>query len=224
MRAVFIGLVLLAASGCGHDDLPVATNVDLQQFEGKWYEVAHLPRPTQRDCTGTIATYTRQPDGTFSFVHECTLTNGSYYGATATASLRDAKTPAKLAVDFGGYVGDYWILEVAPDYRYAVVGHPSRDYLWIMSRTPTLAPFDQEAVLAHAKQNGFDTTALEYTPPAPLAEGTPAPPVKYGCAASPGPSRGEPWLLALLLALAARARRRRTSADCTPNAPGNPRP
>lgn len=180
LSAVLLGLLGLGLPGCSHDDLPVATNVDLQRFEGKWYEVAHLPRPTQRDCSGTTATYTRQTDGTFAFAHECTLKDGSYYGKTMIASVPDSKSPAKLAIDVGGFKGDYWILEVAPDYRYAVIGHPSRDYLWILSRSQTLAPADQEHVLASAKDTGFDTTRLEYTAAAPPPDGTPPPPVTTG--------------------------------------------
>ena len=84
---------------------------------------------------------------------------------------------------------DYWIVDVAPDYRYAVVGHPSRDYLWVLSRTPAMTPADHDAALARAKDTGFDTSQLEYTPAASTpATGTPAPPVTYGvsgCAMHP---------------------------------------
>jgi apolipoprotein D and lipocalin family protein len=218
MRSYLLIAVGLATAACGHDDLEVAPEVDLQRFEGKWHEIAHLPRPTQKDCTGTVATYTRQADGTLEFTHECTLGDGSYYGKTAIAKTRDPRIPAKLAVDFGGYIGDYWILDVAPDYRYAVVGHPSRDYLWILSRTPTLSNEDRDSALAHAEQKGFDTKRLEYTPRAPEPSGTPAPPVKYGvgCAATGVPSTaslGGAVAIAGMLLVAWR-RRRRSSHAC----------
>lgn len=175
----------LAALACNSAPaVETAPSVDLEQFQGKWYEVAHLPRPTQADCTGTTATYTKNQDGTLAFVHECTLTDGTYHGATATASVADKSNPAKLQVDFGGYLGDYWIIDVAPDYRYAVVGHPSRDYLWILSRTPSLSADDTAAVLAHAKAQYFDTSKLEYTPQGADPHGTPAPSQTYGCSAS----------------------------------------
>lgn len=217
----------LASTACGHDDLEVAPSVDLQRFEGKWHEIAHLPRPTQKDCTGTVATYTRQSDGTLELTHECTLVDGAYYGKTAIAKVRDARVPAKLAVDFGGYTGDYWILDVAPDYRYAVVGHPSRDYLWILSRAPTLSDEDRDQALAHAEQKGFDTKRLEYTPAAPDPTGTPAPPVKYGvgCATAAGASKatlGGGIAIAALLLLSYRRRRPSPGADQAP-APGLPR-
>jgi apolipoprotein D and lipocalin family protein len=206
-----------ALSGCDRERLDVAPEVDLNQFQGKWHEVAHIPRPAQNDCSGTTATYTMQADGKLTFVHECTLSNGGYHGSTAIAKVSSAQTPAKLEVDFGGYIGEYWILEVAPDYRYAVVGHPSRDYLWVLSRTKTMDPKDLEAALAHARQQNFDTGRLEYTPDGPDPQGTPAPAARYGCAASGVGSNvgGQPArsILAILAATGVLAmRRRRASA------------
>ena len=184
--AAFATLAVLA--GCDREPLEVSPDVDLAKFQGRWHDVAHLARATQADCIGTTATYARKPDGTLSVVHECTLTNGRYHGATATARVVDPKTPAKMSIDFGGYVGDYWIVEVASDYRYAIVGHPSRDYLWILSRTPTMDPADLQTALSHAKDKSFDVSRLEYTPTGPEPQGKPAPPVSYGCSASPATS------------------------------------
>lgn len=173
-----------ALTACDRERLDVAPDVDLNQFQGKWHEIAHIPRPAQNDCSGTTATYAMRADGKLTFVHECTLSNGGYHGSTAIAKVTSAQTPAKLEVDFGGYVGEYWILEVAPDYRYAVVGHPSRDYLWVLSRTKTMDPKDLEVALDHARQQNFDTGRLEYTPDGPEPQGTPAPAARYGCTAA----------------------------------------
>jgi len=203
-RSARFGLTVLAATasllaGCNRETLDAAPDVELTRFEGKWYEIAHFARSTQYQCTGTTATYTRRSDGKFTFLHECTLTDGRYRGATALATVRDLGSPAKMEVDFGGFVGDYWIIDVASDYRYAVVGHPSRDYLWVLSRTPTIASNDLDLVLAHAREKNFDTGRLEYTPAGREPEGTPAPEPAYGCSASP---RGRGGALALLVAIA----------------------
>lgn len=177
-------LALPATTACDREHLDVAPEVDLAQFQGKWHEIAHIPRPSQNDCSGTTATYTMQGDGKLKFVHECTLPNGGYFGSTANAKVSSEGTPAKLEVDFGGYIGEYWILEVAADYRYAVVGHPSRDYLWVLSRTKAMDPKDLEVALDHARQQKFDTRRLQYTPDGPDPQGTPAPAARYGCATS----------------------------------------
>lgn len=164
--AVLVAVVVLGSVASGCDSPPpleTAPDVDLARFEGSWFEVAHLPRPTQASCTGTTATYTARGKGQYTFVHACTLENGDFRKIAAQAQVKDSASPAKLEVDFGGFFGDYWILDVAPDYRYAVVGHPSRAYLWILSRTPTLSEADRAAVIAKASSLKFDTSKLEYT-------------------------------------------------------------
>lgn len=162
-----IGLLALTlGSGCSQQPLPVATNVDLARFQGQWFEIAKLPRPTQIDCVGTKAIYQLQSDGHMVFTNQCQV--GDFAGLTrkisASAIVPDSSEPAKLAVDFGGFYGDYWILEVDPDYTYAVVGHPTRQYLWILSRSSTLDPGTLSTILDHATKNGFEVSRLEYTP------------------------------------------------------------
>jgi hypothetical protein len=111
-----------------------------------------------------------------------------------TALVADPSVPAKLALNVGGYTGDYWILELGSSYEYAVVGHPSRLYLWILSRTPTLDPEIMSGVLGRAEAKHFDTTQLEFTPQPPAGErntlttperAVPAPP-RAGCAIASG--------------------------------------
>ncbi|MSO58585.1 MAG: hypothetical protein EXQ77_06060 [Thermoleophilia bacterium] len=204
-------LLLALAAACNRDSLEVAPGVEQQKFLGKWFEIARIPRAVERDCVGTTATYTARADGKLEFVHECTLTDGRYHGATALATVPDAKIPGKMEVDFGGHVGDYWVIDVAPDYRYAAVGHPSRDYLWILSRTSTMPPAELRVVLDGAKAKGFDTTRLEYTAPGPEPQGTPTPPVTYGCSmgSRTGGGGGGALLVAAIGALVSRRRRGR---------------
>lgn len=208
-RAILSAAMFGVLVACNRAPLDTAPNVDLAQFQGKWYEVAHLPRPTQKDCVGTTATYTMQQDGQLAFVHECTLTDGTYHGATALARVSDAHDPSKMQVDFGGVWGDYWILEVAPDYRYAVVGHPSRDYLWILSRSPKMDPNDLSAVIDHAHAKDFDTSKLEYTQQGADPVGTPAPASDYGCSSSA--AGGNAFVGLAIAGLLAMRRRRRAA-------------
>jgi apolipoprotein D and lipocalin family protein len=147
----------------------VAENVDLARFQGQWFEIAKLPRATQADCVGTTAFYELRSDGTMLVTNQCRL--GSFTGVTrkvtASARMPDATVPAKLSVDFGGFYGDYWIIDLAADYSYAVVGHPTRQYLWLLARGPRLDAGTLNAVLGRAAQNGFDISNLEYTVQAP---------------------------------------------------------
>ena len=166
-------LAALSISGCQSDPpLEVAPSVNLSQLQGKWYEIARLPRTTEVDCHGTTAFYTQAPDGSLGLVNQCNVgsANGTLQTIAMTATVPDSSVPAKLALNVGGYTGDYWILEVGSNYEYAVVGHPSRLYLWILSRTPTLDGAVMGGILSRADSAHFDTTQLEYTPQPPAGE------------------------------------------------------
>jgi apolipoprotein D and lipocalin family protein len=217
---VVLSLVAMGATGCIADPpLDVAPNVDLNRFQGKWYEIASLPRTTQTDCYGTTAFYSQTSGGSFQFVNQCNVasTGGPLKTVTMTATVTDNSVPAKLALDVGGFTGAYWILEVGPNYDFAVVGHPSRAYLWILSRTPTLDPTTTQGITDRAQNNRFDTSKLQYTPQPPpderVASDTPVGPVPAapgagGCSVSGG-GEGDTALWCLGLAAMALQRSRR---------------
>ncbi len=221
-RAVIAAFAVLVLA-CGSEPaLDVASNVDLSRFQGKWYEIARLPRATQTDCHGTTAFYQQAPDGTLSLVNQCNVGSptGPLRTVAMTATIADTSTPAKLTLDVGGYTGDYWILEVGSDYDYAVIGHPSRLYLWILSRTPSLDPTTVQGILDRATANHFDTAQLLYTPQPPPNDRmsldvpmgpVPVPP-SYGCATSPGVAGGASMggLGIVFAGMALRVRRRAT--------------
>jgi len=174
MRQLLILLVLAATLlGCQSDPpLEVAPSVNLSELQGKWYEIARLPRMTEVDCHGTTAFYTQAPDGSLGLVNQCNVgsAEGPLQTVAMTATVPDSTVPAKLALNVGGYTGDYWVLEVGANYQYVVVGHPSRLYFWILSRTPTLDSEVMKGVLERAEAAHFDTTKLEYTPQPPAGE------------------------------------------------------
>ena len=158
-----LSLPSLAVS-CQHEPLEVA-HVELQKMSGKWYEIAKLPRATQAGCTGTTADYRVESASELLLVNECH--EGSLGGPLKRVSARavasDASEPGKLSIDFGFAFGDYWVIEVGENYEYLVVGHPSRDYFWILSRTRTLAQPILSGVLERAQKNGFPVGILSYT-------------------------------------------------------------
>src|SRR5580704_8643219 len=175
-NAALLALVLAALPaaslvGCGSSGPPldVAPNVDLSQFQGKWYEIARLPRSTQAGCNGMTAFYTLGSDGSLGLVNQCNLgsATGQLYTVSMTATVPNASVPAKLALTVGGFTGDYWILEVGANYEYAVVGHPSRAYWWLLSRTPSLDASTTQAVIARATSSDFDMSQIQYTPQPP---------------------------------------------------------
>jgi apolipoprotein D and lipocalin family protein len=147
---------------------PLATveKVDVSRYVGTWYEIASFPQRFQRGCTGTTATYTLRPDGEIDVRNRCT--KGSLDGpedvSEGRARVVDRTTNAKLEVSFfRPFWGDYWIIDLAPDYRFAVVGHPSRDYLWILSRTPQMDDEVYRGILARLKAQGYEIERLQRT-------------------------------------------------------------
>jgi apolipoprotein D and lipocalin family protein len=204
----------LALLGCASDPPLEVARVDLAAFQGPWYEIAKLPRATEASCTGTTASYRLKSDTELDVVNEC---------------HDDPDVPGKLSLDFGGFYGDYWIIEVDPDYRRAAVGHPSRDYLWILDRLPSMPEEELAAITERMRQKGFDVSRLERTlqnadgePSAPKASSLPST-SDHGCSmASVGPrphrtsrpSRTAGWLAVFGLAVAVGwASRRRTRAS-----------
>jgi apolipoprotein D and lipocalin family protein len=162
----FVSSLMLASLllGCQNEPLEVV-HVDLQRMTGKWYEIAKLPRHTQAGCMGTTADYQLKSANELLVVNECR--QGSLTGpldrVSARAVANDADEPGKLSLDFGFAYGDYWVIDTGPNYEYLVVGHPSRDYLWILSRTKTLPAESLAGVLERAQKNGFAVGILSYT-------------------------------------------------------------
>jgi apolipoprotein D and lipocalin family protein len=143
--------------------LDVVPSVDLQRYAGKWYEIARLPNWFQRSCAGDVtATYTLRPDGKITVMNECRTAEGKIKSAKGTAKLADRKGPnTKLSVSFfWPFSGKYWIIDLDPDYKWALVGEPGRDYLWILSREPKMADDVYRSLLDKAAGKGFDTSRV----------------------------------------------------------------
>lgn len=157
----------LSAGGDSRPPLKVVPKVDLTRYAGTWYEIARYPNRFQKDCVATTATYTLRPDGRVTVVNRCrqkTL-DGKFKEAEGVAWVVDKGTNAKLKVRFfWPFSGDYWIIDLGQDYEYAVVGHPKRSYLWILSRTPALDPATYQGILDRIQLQGYDLKPLIKTP------------------------------------------------------------
>jgi len=164
--------LLMAAASLQSDQVRTVDAVDLDRYLGDWFEIARFPNRFQRSCTGDVrATYTRRSDGRIDVVNRCRATDGRIIEAQGVARVVDVGTSAKLKVRFAPAVlsflpfvwGDYWIVGLADDYSWAVVGSPDRAYLWILARTSTLETDRLDAARAAARANGFDIDRLAMT-------------------------------------------------------------
>jgi len=163
---VTVSALLWSAATAMASDLKTVDKVDLDRYVGLWYEIASYPSWFQRGCTGTTAEYKWRDDGLIEVVNSCRKgsLDGKLKRATGRAKVVDTDSNAKLKVSFfGPFWGDYWILELDPDYQWAVVGVPSRKYLWILSRTPRLDAATYQQILESLPRRGFDLSRLRET-------------------------------------------------------------
>jgi apolipoprotein D and lipocalin family protein len=147
-------------------------------YMGRWYQVALVPNRFQRQCASdTTAEYRQLPDGTVEVANRCRLADGRLDEAIGLARptgelVGDRLVPARLEVSFlpawlrwlpVGW-GNYWVIQLADNGRYAVVGEPSRQYLWVLSRTPQLAAADDSAIRSKLAEQGYDPQRLQPHP------------------------------------------------------------
>lgn len=163
-RARVALLVLPCLAACaGGPPLRTVEQVDLARYAGTWYEIASFPTRFQRGCTATTATYALRDDGLVAVRNRC-LRDGGESAIEGVAWPVD-ESHARLRVRFfWPFSGAYQVIALDPEYRWAMVGHPSRDYLWILSRTPRLDDAVYRALVAEAEAQGFEVARLVRTP------------------------------------------------------------
>jgi apolipoprotein D and lipocalin family protein len=167
---VLLSAVLLSEQlNAQQPPLQVVPEIDYQKYAGKWFEIARLPNRFEEDCVANVtAEYTPRPDGRITVVNRCEEADGGINVAEGVARREDGAPPSVLEVRFAPAFlsllpmvwGDYRIIELDPDYRYAVVGSDDREYLWVLSRTPHLDDATYDAAVAAARSQGFDVSRL----------------------------------------------------------------
>jgi len=174
MTATFLTLMMMMTPLRAEAGRPVRTvdAVDLDRYVGDWYEIARFPNVFQRNCAGDVrASYARRPDGLIQVINRCRAADGAPIEARGVGRVVDPRSSAKLKVRFAPAVlaflpfvwGDYWIVGLADDYSWAVVGSPNRGYLWILARTRALDAEGFAAACAAARANLFDVDRLVMT-------------------------------------------------------------
>ena len=166
----YVGIALLfflitACAGTGtKGELPVVPSVDLARYAGTWYEIARLPMWFQRHCVDSKAIYTSRSDGTIGVRNQCITDDGGMATAEGVATVVDTKTNARLNVVFDNWFArlfgssedsNYWILDLDPDYRAALVGTPDRRYLWILARSPHLDNVTFQRLVSKGRELGY---------------------------------------------------------------------
>ena len=172
MNKIFLYILIflpLLLSSCATKDginmkpLETVNNVDLGRYIGQWYEIARYEHRFQKGCVGSKATYTLRDDGKITVVNECfdNSFSGKLRSVKGKAWVVDKESNAKLKVSFfWPFAGDYWIIDLGENYEYAVIGHPNRKYLWVLSRTPEMDEDVYSEILVRLEKQDYDTTKL----------------------------------------------------------------
>jgi apolipoprotein D and lipocalin family protein len=172
LKRCLSAIVLLAAGMAWAQQVQPVAKVELNRYLGKWFEIARFPNRFQDDCVANVtAQYDKRTDGEIEVINRCKEAGGKIDEAIGRARIDDTNSNAKLKVRFApewlGWLpflwADYWIVDLADDYSFAAVGGPTRDNLWILSRTPTMSATAYEALVNRLTAQGFDTSKLVKT-------------------------------------------------------------
>jgi len=168
MRSFFLLAALAmsaATAGAAPQPLPTVASVDLTRYAGAWYEIALLPNRFQRQCVSdTQARYVLDGERV-QVINRCRQADGEIETAKGRAKSVEGSGNAKLLVSFfWPFYGDYWVLDLDEDYQRVLIGTPSRDYAWVLSRTPQLDEAQLQRLLDKAASLGFDKAAFKRTP------------------------------------------------------------
>ncbi len=166
-RLSYILISALTFIGCSSNQpLETVDSVDLQRYQGTWYEIASFPQRFQKGCHCTSATYTATQEDFVVVENRCRKDsiNGEESYIKGKAYIVENSNNAKLEVEFfWPFKGDYWIIDLDKDYQYAVVGHPNREYLWILSRKPQMSDSLYTEITKRIADKGFDLSILQKT-------------------------------------------------------------
>ena len=156
----------------GDQSVKTIAALDVPRYLGTWYEIAKFPNWFQKKCvSNTKAVYTAKPDGNLRVLNSCKTATGETSEAEGLARQIGTKDSPKLEVRFAPewlsflpmVWGDYWVIDLDPQYQVAAVSDPRREYLWVLSRTPQIDPQVYADLLVRLKKQQFDIQKLDLT-------------------------------------------------------------
>lgn len=137
-------------------------SVDLQRLEGKWYEIAAFPNWFEKNCRCTTSEYSYVGDRLE--VRNTCRKDGKFASMSAKAYPVPDTGNAQLKLQYlWPMKHDYWVVARDEDYQYMVVGHPSKKYLWLMTRQPRIDDAIYDSMVRMARARGYEVENLEKT-------------------------------------------------------------
>jgi len=171
MKSLLFLIILSTVVFAQEKSLTTVKYVDLKKYVGLWYEVAKIPNSFQDQCIkNTTAKYTLTKDGEIYVTNSCIDEDGEVDAADGVVRVVDKKSNAKLEVSFVSFLGwrpfwgDYWIIGLEDNYKWAIVGTPSRKYGWILSRTKSLDSETLGKINSILAAQGYNPKKFEFSP------------------------------------------------------------
>lgn len=164
-KNILLVLLTIVFVGCTkhYPNLQTVTHVDINKYQGKWYEIARFEHFFEKGCKNVTANYELENDK-IKVTNKCTMIVDNKPKEAIGVAYATDSTNSKLKVSFfRPFYGDYYILDLAEDYSYALVGSPSREYLWILSRTKTIDEELKTTLMSKITNLGFDKEKLIWT-------------------------------------------------------------
>ncbi|PIS30086.1 MAG: hypothetical protein COT43_02495 [Candidatus Marinimicrobia bacterium CG08_land_8_20_14_0_20_45_22] len=161
--AFFYFIISLISSPGVSTEMKVVSKVNLQRYLGKWYEIATIPQRFQKGCVCVVAEYTPKADGTIMVDNSChkKTPDGKFSRVVGKAKVVPGANNAKLRVSFfRPFWGDYWIVELDPDYQWAVVSNSKGSTCWILSRTRQMDDALYADLVERCRTKGIDVSRL----------------------------------------------------------------
>ncbi len=163
------GIVMIITLSCSNNvqmnkiDTTTVGTLEIEKYLGTWYEIARFPHSFEKNLVGVTANYSLRKDGKIRVVNQGykgTL-EGKLSRAEGKARIPDPADPSRLKVSFFlFFYGDYYVLELDEEYRWAMIGSSSPDYFWILCRTPRMDENVYRKLLDNARERGYDLGKL----------------------------------------------------------------
>ncbi len=166
---IFLSSCATGSAG-GRAPLKTVAHVDLPRYMGDWYVIANVPYFAEKDCFGSIESYALRPDGRIDngFAYHKGSFAGPLKKMQALAWVHNPLTNAEWRVRFFGLItAEYYVIDLDPKYQWTVVGHPSRNYGWIMARQKTLPEAQYQVILKRLRAQGYDPASFVKVPQLP---------------------------------------------------------
>ena len=170
MKTILLISLMTLLSACASQNLkPINTvdYVDLDRFMGDWYVIANIPTFIETDAYNAIENYTMNDDGTIAttFTFHDGSPDGELKKYEPTGFIVDKKSNALWGMRFiWPFKAEYRVIYLDDGYETTIIGRTKRDYVWLMSRQPSINEITYKSLLDYIESQGYDISRVQKVP------------------------------------------------------------